>query len=322
MIRSKNESSRYLDVGSMLGLEAMRFATNRRIEGTFSGRHVARRQGGAGQFIDSREYSPGDDLRRLDWPAMGRTGRAYIRLYQDETNLSCLMTIDASGSMHFGARSKLDDSGSKLEWAKYFSTALSHLIALGKDQVGIAVAAEQQSIQRSMTAWAKPEERTNQTFLAPGASPRHVRIVHSRIANLIASGKTELAQSLDDTFLRTRRRGVLLVISDFLVNPLDDVLRGLRKFRGRGWETIAVHLIHPDEETLPKGIAFRFSGMEGELPVDCRPSEIRSVYQQRFDKHCARVRDGLLGAGCDYRRFSTATPYLDAVRHFLVPRRG
>jgi uncharacterized protein (DUF58 family) len=289
----------------MSGLEAMRFSTKRRIEGTFSGRHIARRQGGAGQYIDSREYSPGDDLRRLDWPAMGRTGRAYIRLYQDETNLSCLLTIDGSGSMHFGAKSKQDDSGSKLEWTKYFATSLSHLITLGRDQVGMSVAAQDAN-----------------EFLMPAGSPRHLRILHQQIESLVATGKTNLGPSLDDTFLRIRRRGVLMVISDFLVDPFEDVLRGLRKFRARGWETIAVHVVHPDEETLPKGIAFRFSGLEGEQHVDCRPGEIRQVYAKRFRDHGTKVRDGLLGAGCDYRRFSTAMPYLDAVRQFLVPRRG
>lgn len=313
-MQTESETSRYLDAGAMSGLEAMRFATKRRIEGTFAGRHVARRQGGAGQYIDSREYSPGDDLRRLDWPAMGRTGRAYIRLYQDETNLCCLLTIDASGSMHFGGKSKLGEAGSKLEWTKYFATALSHLIALGRDQVGMAIAGE-----RSISPFSN---RDREVFVSPGASPRHLRRVHSQIATLVASGKTQLGESLDDSFLRMRRRGVMMVISDFLVDPLDDVLRGLRKFRGRGWETIAVHVVHPDEETLPKGIAFRFSGMEGELPVNCRPAEVRKAYQERFDQHCSKVRDGLLGAGCDYRRFSTATPYLDAVRQFLVPRRG
>ncbi|MCO8123257.1 DUF58 domain-containing protein [Stieleria sp. TO1_6] len=305
MSSQKSETSHYLDTASMLGLETMRFSTKRRIEGTFSGRHVARRQGGAGQYIDSREYSPGDDLRRLDWPAMGRTGRAYVRLYQDETNLSCLLTIDASGSMYFGARSKFDDRGSKLEWTKYFATAMTHLIALGRDQVGMSVAAEH-GLQ----------------FIAPAAAPRQIRILQHEIAGLVASGRTQLGESLDDSFLRMRRRGVMMVISDFLVQPLDDVLRGMRKFRARGWETIAVHLVHPDEEVLPKGVAFRFSGMEGEPNVDCRPGDIRNVYQQRFSQHCAHVRDGLLGAGCDYRRFSTATPYLDAVRQFLVPRRG
>ena len=268
-------------------------------------------------------------MRRLDWPAMGRTGRAYIRLYQDETNLSCVLTLDASGSMHFGGKSGRDESGSKLEWTKYFSTALSHLIALGRDQVGVAVASEPtQNIpnvfapQKTNAARDTLASESEQTYLAPGASPRHLRVLHSRIAGLTGKGKTKLAESLDDTFLRVRRRGVMLVVSDFLIDPLDDVLRSFRKFRGRGWETIAIHLVHPDEQSLPKGVAFRFSGLEGEAHVDCRPHEIRKVYQERFENHCSRVRDGLLGAGCDYRQFSTATPYLDAVRQFLVPRRG
>jgi uncharacterized protein (DUF58 family) len=298
-------SSKYFDAHALAGLEAMRFSTRRRIEGTYSGRHVARRQGGAGQYIDSREYSPGDDLRRLDWPAMGRTGRAYIRLYQDETNLSCLLTIDTSGSMQFGGRSRFDETGSKLQWVKYFTTALSHLIVHGHDQVGLAVANANES-----------------DFLVPSAGPRQLRVLHERIAKAKATGFTELGQSLDTSFLRSRRRGVLMLVSDFLVERFDEVLAGLRKFRGRGWETIAVHVVHPDEERLPQGVAFRFAGMEGEGHVDCRPAEIRKVYEQRFADHCTRVRDGLLGAGCDYRRFSTGESYLNAVRAFLVPRRG
>ena len=300
-----SDSSPYLDAHALAGLESMRFTTKRRIEGSFSGRHVARRQGGAGQYIDSREYAPGDDLRRLDWPAMGRTGRAYIRLYQDETNLSCLLTIDTSGSMHYGGANRFDEKGSKLEWCKYFATALSHLIVLGRDQVGLAVA------------------NTNQPeFLPPSAAPRQLRVMHDKIARLAANGFTEIGDSLSDTMLRIRRRGVLLVVSDFLVNPLSDVLSSVRKFRGRGWEVVAVHVVHPDEENLPKGIAFRFAGMEGEGNVDCRPAEIRKSYEQKFAKHCKLVREGLLGAGCDYRRFSTGDSYIDAVRAFLVPRRG
>ncbi len=283
----------------------MRFTTRRRIEGTYSGRHVARRQGGAGQYIDSREYAPGDDLRRLDWPAMGRTNRAYIRLYQDETNLSCLLMVDTSGSMHFGARNRFDESGSKIQWVKYFTTALSHLIVHGHDQVGLSIA-----------------NSNEHEFVTPSGSPRQLRILHDRIAAAKATGGTEITQSLDDSFVRMRRRGVLMLISDFLVDPLEQVLSGLRKFRGRGWETIAVHVVHPDEERLPKGVAFRFAGMEGEGNVDCRPAEIRKIYESRFVDHCARVRDGLLGAGCDYRRFNTGDTYLTAVRAFLVPRRG
>ena len=300
-----NQKSRYFDARALAGLESMRFTTKRRIEGMYSGRHVARRQGGAGQYIDSREYSPGDDLRRLDWPAMGRTGRAYIRLYQDETNLSCLLIVDTSGSMHFGGKTRVLESGSKLEWVKYFSTALSHLIVHGRDQVGMSVANADRG-----------------HFLPPSGSPRQLQMLHDQIASLTATGTTEISEALDESFLRSKSRGVLMLVSDFLVDPIDEVFAGLRKFRGKGWETIAVHVVHPDEEHLPKGVAFRFAGMEGEGNVDCRPADIRRDYEKKFAEHCLRVRDGLLGAGCDYRRFSTGDSYLNAVRAFLVRRRG
>lgn len=76
----------------MAALERMRFSTRHRIEGAYSGRHLSRHQGGAGEFADYREYVEGEDLRRLDWKVLARTGRAYTRLYEDETNLTSLLT--------------------------------------------------------------------------------------------------------------------------------------------------------------------------------------------------------------------------------------
>src|SRR5437868_13342330 len=94
--------SRYLNLRALSALQHMRFATRHRIEGSYSGRHRSRQQGGAAEFVDYREYAPGEDLRRLDWKVLARTGRTYLRLFQDETNLLCTLAIDASGSMRFG----------------------------------------------------------------------------------------------------------------------------------------------------------------------------------------------------------------------------
>jgi hypothetical protein len=142
------------------------------------------------------------------------------------------------------------------------------------------------------------------------------------IANARCDGPTYLSESLNDVFMRVRRRGVLLVVSDFLVETLDPVVAALRLFRSRGWETVALHIVHPDELRLPEGVAFRFTGLEGELAVNCRPAEIRQQYERRFASHLEVVRGGLLAAGCDYRRFLTSTDYLQAVRSFFVPKRG
>jgi len=98
------QASRFLDPGALNALSHMRFSTKRRIEGSYSGRHQSRQQGGAGEFVDYRQYSGGEDLRRLDWKVLGRTGKSFVRIYQDETNLLCTLALDVSGSMAFGNR--------------------------------------------------------------------------------------------------------------------------------------------------------------------------------------------------------------------------
>jgi hypothetical protein len=104
------------------------------------------------------------------------------------------------------------------------------------------------------------------------------------------------------------------------VDNFDNVLASFRKYRSRGWEIITLHLIHPEEERLPEGNAFRFRGLESDGEVSCQVHELRQSYIERFEQHVATVRSGLLGAGCDYHRISTAESYLDVLRSFLVLR--
>jgi uncharacterized protein (DUF58 family) len=297
------KGSVFFEPGKLGGLEKMRFTTARRVEGSYSGRHVAKRRGGAGEFVDYREYAPGDDLRRLDWKAMGRTGRSYLKLYQDETDLRCTLVLDCSGSMAQGSRSRTDTRGSKLEWMQYFATALSHLIILGRDAVGMCVVREKVD-----------------NFLTPVASVAQRALIHRAIERLRPDGETDLAGGLDSLLLQSSRRGVLMVVSDFLVPNLEPVISSVRKFRARGWEIITLHLVHPHEEKLPAGNAFRFLGQEGESSVNCQVAEIRKAYEERFQSHLKATRTALFSAGCDYYRVSTSESYLDVLRSFLVMR--
>ena len=167
--------SRFLDLPALAALAHMRFATRHRIEGAYSGRHVSRQQGGAGEFADFREYSGGEDLRRLDWKVFARTGKAFIRLHQDETNLVCTLAIDASGSMRFGGtatRSCRVETGI----CPVSATALSHIIVSGQDQVGLAV------LQGELDE-----------FLPPAGTVTHLARVHELIERLSTEPTTQLA---------------------------------------------------------------------------------------------------------------------------------
>ncbi|MDM8009292.1 MAG: DUF58 domain-containing protein [Phycisphaerae bacterium] len=302
---STESRSRYLDLRALASLEHMRFTTRHRIEGVYSGRHQSRLQGGAGEFVDFREYVEGEDLRRLDWKVLARTGRAYLRLYQDETNLLCTLAIDASGSMLFGSRGRSDMRGSKLEYVQYLATALSHVISRQQDQVGLALLTDKLA-----------------EMIPPGSTRGHIAQIQERIERIVTEPATRMADGLRELFERSPRRGVLMLMSDFLDQDLEAVFSSLRLFRHQFWEVIILHVIHPDEERLPQGLAYRFDGLENEGHVDCSPADIRTTYQQRFAAHVASIRTSALAAGCDYRRVSTAIPYLQTLAGFLVERAG
>jgi uncharacterized protein (DUF58 family) len=297
--------SRFLDLRTLAALEQMRFTTRHRIEGAYTGRHASRQLGGSGEFVDYREYSPGEDLRRLDWKVFARTGKAYVRLFQDETNLLCTLVLDGSGSMDFGARSETDLTGSKLEYAQYLSTALSHVISRSLDQVGLAILKD--SLDEA---------------IPPGVTSSHVARIQERIEAIKSAPTTRMADGLRRLFEQGRQRGVLMFMSDFLMEDLEDVFAALRLFRHRQSEVIILHLVHPDEERLPDGSAFCFRGMENEGEINCSPTEIRNLYQERFRKHLDTVRTFSLSNGCDYRRVSTAVPYVTTLSGFLVDRNG
>ena len=296
--------SRFLDLRALAALERMRFTTRHRIEGSYSGCHTSRQQGGAGEFVDYREYSGSEDLRRLDWKVLGRTGKAFVRIHEEETNLLCTLALDTSGSMDFRGIAR-QDGGSKLQYAQYLSTALAHVITRGQDQVGLALL-----------------DRQLQSMLPPGATLTHLSQIYASIEAIVARPTTTMAPGLRELFERCRRRGVLLLVSDFLMDDLEEVFGVLRLFRHRGWEVIILHLVHPEEERLPEAAAFRFEGMEGDGRVDCSPAEIRATYRDRFAAHLAMVRQLALAGACDYRRVSTAIPYLQTLGGFLVERAG
>ncbi len=131
-----------------------------------------------------------------------------------------------------------------------------------------------------------------------------------------------MAVGLRDLFERSPRRGVLLLISDFLADDLEEAFAAVRLFRHRGWEVVILHVVHPDEERLPQGVAFRFENMEEAGYVDCTPIDVQRAYRDRFAAHTVSVRRMSLSAGCDYRYISTATSYLETLGGFLVERVG
>src|SRR5687768_12432571 len=163
-LTATSDRSRSLGRRALSGLAHMRFATKRQIEGAYSGRHRSKQKGGAAEFVDYREYSAGEDLRRLDWKVLARTGRPYVRLYQDETDLSCTLILDASASMTFAGR-RQREKDSKLTYVQYLATAISQVVRDQRDRVGVAICGD-----------------GLQAFHPPGATGTHVANVQDAVS--------------------------------------------------------------------------------------------------------------------------------------------
>src|SRR5262245_50625152 len=174
-------------------LAAVPFLARRPMHGNVSGRHASPHRGASVEFAEYRKYVPGDDLRRLDWRAYGRTDRHYVKEFEADTNLRCCLLVDTSGSMGFGSAGI-----SKIEYAKRIAGALSYLAVQQGDAVGLACLAD--GIVRSIPA------RRN---------PAHLRLVFDLLEHIKPSGPTRLISVLHELAETIRQRALVIIISDF-----------------------------------------------------------------------------------------------------------
>src|SRR6201995_4622048 len=112
----------FLDPAALARLGAVPLFARRPMQGNISGRHPSPHRGSSVEFAEYRKYVAGDDLRRLDWRAYGRTDRFYVKEFEADTNLRCCLVLDTSGSMEFGSVGT-----TKIEYARKIAGALGHL---------------------------------------------------------------------------------------------------------------------------------------------------------------------------------------------------
>ena len=242
---TRDRPSKFLELGAMqsLGAPAILERGIGSREAIPAGIYLAAR--GSAEFVDYREYVPGEDLRRVDWKVLGRTGRPYVRLYQDETNLLCTMLVDASSSMLFAGQGKAG-SISKLAYVQYLSTAFSYLITAQRDHVGLGIVADGLV-----------------ELIPPAGTPTHLTMVQKAIESIDPVPSTNLTLALRQTFDRLTRRGVLVVMSDFLVDDVVELYAMLQAVPGRGDpEVVLLHIVHPQEVSIcrKRRARYRFEG--------------------------------------------------------------
>jgi uncharacterized protein (DUF58 family) len=264
------------------------------VEGLFSGIHKSPYHGFNVEFAEYREYSPGDDLRYLDWRVLARSDRFFVKQFEAETNLNCYLLVDSSGSMDFGR-----DGHTRLDQAASLAAALALLLLRQGDQVGLVTF-----------------DTAVRTFIPPRGNARHFSAIREALERVKAGGDTRIASVLHEIAERVRRRSLIVLLSD-LFDDAEEVLRGLQHFRHRRHEVIVLHLLDDAEIEFPFDRVTLFEGMERGEEVVVDPRVIADGYRAKVAEYLASLKRGCAEKNIDYQRMLLSEPFDRALTSYL-----
>ena len=268
------------------------------VEGYYSGIHKSPYHGFNVEFAEYREYSPGDDLRYLDWRVLARTERLFIKQFEAETNLSCYILLDASESMDFTTA-----ADTRLDYGAALAAALSLLMLRQGDQAGLVVF-----------------DNAVRQYIPPRGNARHYRAIVDALEQVRPGNDTNIGAVLHEIAERIRRRSMVIVISDFF-DDVDGLLMGLQHFRHRHHEVVVLHLLDDAEIEFPYDRVTLFEGMERGEEIVVDPRVVAESYRARFRDYLERFRHGCTEKNIDYERMQLSDPFDRALTAYIGRRR-
>ncbi|MBN1345529.1 MAG: DUF58 domain-containing protein [Phycisphaerae bacterium] len=291
--------AKYLDPRVLAKIAALDLRARLVVQGYVSGRHRSPYRGFSVEFAEHREYSQGDDLKHLDWKVFGRTDKYYIKQYEEETNLNCVMLLDCSESMAY----RSDDAGmTKHEYATAIAASLAYLALQQQDSVGLA------AFDRQITR-----------FLHPSNNPGHWKTLIHEMQAAVGPGKTGLRSVMDDLAERLPRRTLVVVLSDLFDDP-DEIVRGLKHLRYRRHEVIVFQIMDHAELEFPFRAATLFEGLEGTGELMVEPRALRKRYLDELRRFTDTLRAQCRNMHMDYEVVDTSHPLDDVLTTYLATR--
>lgn len=291
------QSRSFLEPRVLARLAAVPLLARRPMQGNVSGRHSSPHRGASVEFAEYRKYVPGDDLRRMDWRAYGRSDRFYIKEFEADTNLRLCLVLDTSGSMDFGS-----GGITKIDYAKRIAGALGWLAMQQGDAVGLSCVAG--GIVNS---------------IPPRRNPSHLTVMFDLLEQIRPGGPTQLVPTLHELAETIRQRAMIVVISDFFVEE-DKLRKCFEHLRFRKHDIAAFHLLDPLELEFEFRRPMRFLDMEGGPAVFAEPNEIADRYRQALQQYLISIKRIVAETAIDYHRVNIQDSYEKVLTHFLVGR--
>lgn len=287
---SEASGTRHLDPKTLDKIKRLDVRARLVVEGFITGQHRSPHNGFAIEFAAHREYSPGDDLRHIDWKVWSKTDRLYIKEYEEETNLKCHLIVDCSKSMRYGEQT----GWSKFDYAATAAASLGYLMQQQQDSVGMVLFSNE--IDKNLKA---------------SSHPSHIKL----LLHELEQAKPENTTDVSDVFLalasQIRQRGMVAIFSDLFIDP-DELAKSLSQFRLRRHEVIVFHVMHHDELDFPFQDNTLFRGLEVDAELHTEPRALRDSYLEAVEKYMTRIKKVCAVSGIDHVLLDTSKP-LDGV---------
>ncbi len=267
------------DAAAMSRLE---FKARQVVEGLITGQHKSPHRGFSVEFSEHREYTPGDELRHLDWRAYARSDRYYIKLYEQETNLRATIVIDTSNSMRFAQ---------KMDYAKHLAACVAYLLSLQQDLAGLVAVDDQVRVE-----------------LPPGSSAPHLDRMFRALEGIVPSGNTDLVKQLHALAENAPRRSLFILISDLWLDP-DALVRALQHARYKRHQLMVLHLLDKAEIDLPYDQQITLHDLETDEKIEIDANDLRPSYKKQVEDFLTRTRKACNDSGAEYHRIFVDVPY-------------
>jgi uncharacterized protein (DUF58 family) len=267
------------------------------VEGYMAGEHKSPYRGFAIEFAQHREYTHGDDTRHLDWKVLGRTDRYYIKQYEQETNYVANILLDGSESMKYGS-----GKVTKFHYGKMLAACLLYLILHQRDAVALGIF-----------------DSTVRDYTPRSDNKGTIHTLLSKLAAFEPKAETNIAAVLHDMARQIRRKGIVIIISDFFDDEAQ-VLDGIQHLRFGGNEVVVFHIMDPYELEFPFAGLVEFEGLEQVPKILTRPSEIRKSYLREVEAFRLRLRNGCERNNCHYVLVNTGQTLHEVLSGYLAFR--
>jgi uncharacterized protein (DUF58 family) len=292
-----DDPQRYLDPLTLAKVRGLELQARLVVEGYLSGMHKSPYHGFSVEFAQHREYVPGDDIKHIDWKVYGRTGRFYLKQYDEETNLVCWLLLDISDSMRYGSRQV-----TKYDYACMAAASLAYLILQQSDSVGFVTFDNQ--VRR---------------FMKPSSQPSHLKEIIQVMNQGSSQAKTEMAPLFHDLAERISRRSIIILISD-MFDEVPDLLLGLQHLRHKRHEVVLWHVLDAFELTFPFQESTLFKGLEEYPQLLADPRSLRQSYLEHFRQFVDELKHGCRAQNIDYVQLRTDTRLDVALSSYLAHR--